>query len=100
MSQILTLSDISSDYLKKMIFYKHEPVISLSSRSVCFMFAVLGPLAADFLSGMVHWAADTWGAVDLPVVGKVSQREMLVCDEEITPWHAHRSFIKHPFYEN
>ena len=33
--------------------------------------AVLGMLTADFLSGLVHWAADSYGTVELPVVGKV-----------------------------
>ena len=32
--------------------------------------AILGYVAADFLSGFVHWAGDTWGSDRTPVVGR------------------------------
>lgn len=41
---------------------------NLSSIAVA---ALCGIITADFGSGLVHWAADTWGSVELPILGKV-----------------------------
>jgi len=49
-----------------LIFYhihiKNIPTIAMA--------AVLGIISADFASGLVHWLADTWGSIDLPIIGK------------------------------
>jgi plasmanylethanolamine desaturase len=31
---------------------------------------LLGYLAADFVSGFVHWLGDTWGSTQMPILGK------------------------------
>jgi len=30
----------------------------------------VGGLVSDFISGMAHWMADTWGTIDTPILGK------------------------------
>src|ERR1700730_4249613 len=48
---------------------------------------LLGFVAADFVSGFVHWAADTWGAPEWPIIGQAlirPFREHHLDEKEIT----------------
>jgi len=45
------------------------PRVSWDLAFVLVSSLVLGLLASDFISGLVHWAADTWGSVTWPLIG-------------------------------
>lgn len=46
--------------------------VRLKNLSGILVSATCGIVTADFLSGLVHWIADTWGSIELPVIGRVS----------------------------
>jgi hypothetical protein len=43
----------------------------LENLSSILVAAFCGIITADMGSGLVHWGADTWGSIELPILGKV-----------------------------
>jgi ubiquitin-conjugating enzyme E2 variant len=48
----------------RLLTHPHAGVICITAAIVC------GWLTTDLLSGLVHWAFDTWGSVHTPVLGR------------------------------
>ena len=52
------------DFIFLCIYFKYSNILYVVSS------VIGGILAADFFSGLVHWAADSWGSIELPILGK------------------------------
>lgn len=60
----ITLMIVNSIFI--LVRLRFENLSSIAIAAFC------GIVTADFGSGLVHWAADTWGSVELPILGKVN----------------------------
>lgn len=66
--------------------------------------AMTGFLAADFISGFVHWLADTWGRLDMPIIGKALLRpfrehhvdQKAICHHDFVETNGNNCFISLP----
>ena len=62
------LAILSFIVLSGVIFFRLSPYF-LDHTFLLISSVVLGWIAADFVSGLVHWAGDTWGTPEWPVLG-------------------------------
>ncbi|XP_014210278.1 transmembrane protein 189 [Copidosoma floridanum] len=61
---------IVSVVLMSLVFLFILVRIRLENLSLIMICTFLSMLSTDFISGLAHWAADTWGSIELPIIGK------------------------------
>lgn len=62
---VICIALMSINFLFLVAHFKIKNFSSILVSATC------GIITADFLSGLVHWIADTWGSVELPLIGRV-----------------------------
>ncbi len=55
--------------LEAAVVFRALPYVAVHPWTTLF-WLVIGYIAADFMSGLVHWIGDTWGDPSMPVVGQ------------------------------
>lgn len=65
--EIFTLSSFSLCLI--ICSYQLTDVLSKHDWPIFFASIIVGLLITDLISGLVHWAFDTWGSLDTPLIG-------------------------------
>lgn len=72
---IVCLALMLVDFCYLLYYFQSQAIFTLLLASFA------GILSADFASGMLHWAADTWGSVEFPILGKVCNFLFNLCNQ-------------------